>query len=392
MATLAAGLILLSSIHTSLAMESGRTNFLDHAPPGKVVDRHGKEDASPALQAVVKAANEATAQGERVCVYIPAGVYRIKSPPPMFFRAGCVVGDGSSQTVLKLDPEFKGDLFSWSEAWSPTTPGPTARGLKIEGDRKSPNIQNAFVFYDRNDEVFLDDIEVINLHGRALYSGVTKNVAQAYLRESHFRSLRFFQDGAPGIPVVEFNSAGIGKTDATNEITVSQLDIYGAAGPGLSIRNQGSGGVRDLVFQALRIEGLEAGDSSGDLLTIGDVKSSGNLNNIRLTDVELIDPQKGYCALRITAPPASPPPYQITFHGSIGGGAPYGDGLCIDAGRTSTFRLSGIHTLGKNVVIGPHVSQIVLDGGGLEATWSMYVDSSSIDGVTRPMFQPIRKP
>jgi hypothetical protein len=391
LAALAAGLILLSSPHASVATESGRMNLLDYAPPGKVVDRHGKDDAAPTLQAAVKAANEATAQGEKVCVYIPAGVYRIKSPPPMFFRAGCVVGDGSSQTILKIDPEFAGDLFSWSEAWWPTTPGPTVRSLKIEGDRKTANIQNALVFYDRNDQVFLDDIEVDNLHGRALYSGVTKNVPQAYIRESHFRSLRFFQDGLPGIPVVEFTSSGTGNIPASNEILISQLDIYGAAGPSLVIRNRGSGALRDLIFESLRIEGLESGDSPGDLLVIGDSAAAGKIFNIRLTNVELIDPQKNTCALRLTSAPGSQPPYQITFRGFIGGGASYGSGLCIDAGRTSTFSFSGIHSEKPNVVIGPHVGQILLDGGGQEAQWSMIIDKTSVDGVYHPALERLSK-
>jgi Pectate lyase superfamily protein len=391
LAALAVAVILLSTIHPSAAAESGRMNLLDYAPRGTTVDRHGKEDASPALQAVVKAANEATAQGEKVCVYIPAGVYRIKSPPPMFYRAGCVVGDGSSQTILKIDPEFAGDLFSWSEAWWPTTPGPTARGLKIGGDRKSTNLQNAFVFYDRNDQIFLDDIEVDNLHGRALFSGAPKTAPQAYMRESHLRSLRFLQDGAPGIPVVEFTSAGTGNIDATNEIAVSQLDIYGAAGPSLVIRNHGSGVVRNLTFESLRIEGPESGDAKGDLLDIGDTIAPGRVNSIHLTNVELIDPQKGFCALRITARPRTEAPYQLSFEGMIGGGAPHGNGICIDAGRSSTFRLSSLHTLGTNIVVGPHVSQIELDGGGAEPTWSTNIDPTSTDGITHPVLQRLER-
>jgi hypothetical protein len=223
------------------------------------------------------------------------------------------------------------------------------------------------------------------LHGRALYSGIVKNAPMAYMRESHFRSLRFFGDGAPGVPVVEFSSQGSGRIDATNEIRMSQVDIYGSRGPSFVIRNAGSGAVRNVTVDALRIEGLEAGKVEADLLTIGDPVMMGGVNNITMTNVELIDPYKGFAAVRLTAPPDGAAPYQITVQGSINGGVPAGQGLRIDAGRTSVFRFSGIHTFDTNVVIGPHVSGILLDGGGQEAHWTYNVDSTSLNGILTPM-------
>jgi hypothetical protein len=75
----------------------------------------------------------------------------------------------------------------------------------------------------------------------------------------------------------------------------------------------------------------------------------------------------------------------ITVRGFIGGGQPYGEGLCINAGRTSTFHLTGIHTLGTNVVIGPGVSEIVLDGGGQEKNWTISIDPASRSGISFPL-------
>ena len=63
---------------------------------------------------------------------------------------------------------------------------------------------------------------------------------------------------------------------------------------------------------------------------------------------------------------------------------PYGEGLCINAGRTSTFHLTGIHTIGTNVVIGPGVSQILLDGGGQEKNWTFSIDPASRSGISFP--------
>ncbi len=364
-----------------------RLNILDFGP----VDQAGVQDDSAALANVVTAANRYTEAGKPACVYIPAGIYRIVTPPPPFALAGCIEGDGSAQSILSIDARFTGDLFAWSEAWAATTPGPTVVGLQIRGDRTGQAQQNAFVFYDRNDNVYMSDVTVNDLHGRVLYSGVTRAKPQAYMRESHFTSLRFFNDGAPGVPVIEFNSQGTAESDATNEIRLSQVDIYGAAGPGLVIRNNGSSGVRNITFEALRIEGLQQkvfGASQGDLLAIGDPVMGGSVNNIRLTDVELIDAGSGYCAFRMSAPSPAQEPYQITMQGAIGGGQPYGQGLCISSGRSSVFRLSGIHSFGTNVVVGANVTQLVLDGGGQEASWSYSIDPTSVRGVSFPALSP----
>jgi hypothetical protein len=365
-----------------------RVNILDYGSDKAPVDRTGVADDSAALAKAIAVANIHTSVGKPGCVYIPAGRYRIVSPPPSFAFAGCVTGDGSSQTFIDIDPAFSGDLFTWSEAWTLTIPGPRIVGLTVQGSEVATEIQNAFVFFDRNDAVFMEDVAVNHLHGRALYSGITKHKREAYMRDSHLISLHFFNDGAPEVPVVEFSSEGSdAKTDATNEIRMSLVDIYGAVGPSFVIRNNGIGTVRDITLSGLRIEGLqqrEYGPSMGDLLRIGDPVMTGNVNNIRLTDVELINPDEGYCGLRMTAPSGYPAPYQITFQGFVGGGDPFGQGLCINAGRTSVFRLSGIYTLGTNVVIGPGVSQIVLDGGGQEAKWTYSIDPTSRNGVRFP--------
>ena len=271
-------------------------NIVDYSVSGTKVDSTGKTDVSAALAGAISAANEKTAKGEPACVYLPTGIYRISSPPPPFVRAGCVIGDGSSLSIINLDPTFAGDLFSWSEAWVVTTPGPRVVGLRIVGDKNAEPLQNAFVFYDRNDELYMDDIDVFDLHGRVLYSGVTKNAPNAYMRESHFRSLRFFGDGAPAVPVVEFNSRGIGQTDATNEIRMSQVDVYGSHGPSFVIRNEGTGVVRDITIDGLRIEGLERGGVAADLLTIGDPVMKGGVK-YHLDQSRTNRPVRGICSI-----------------------------------------------------------------------------------------------
>jgi hypothetical protein len=379
----------LALVSLSTAWASGRLSIMDYPPPGGIVDASGKADDSQALANVVKVANAVMAKGQPVCIYLPAGTYRITTAPPPFTGPGCVIGDGPAQSMLYVDSQFKGDLFSWSEAWLDRKPGAMVVGIKILGSRSSTASQNAFVFYDRNDEVLIENVDVSDLHGRALYSGVTKNASVAYMRESRMTLLRFFNDGAPGIPVVEFCSQGSGNVDATNEVRLTDVDIYGSNGPSFVIRNHGSGAIRDITIDNLRIEGTENGNVTADLLTIGDPSMKGNVNNVVLNSVELIDPYRGYAALRLTAAPGAAAPYQIAVQGSISGGAPNGQGLRIDAGRTSTFRFSGIHTLDTNVVIGSGVSGIVLDGGGQEEHWTYKIDPSSRHAVSVPTLRTL---
>src|SRR5215472_16918395 len=85
------------------AEAQGRLNILDYCQPGMPVDRQGKADASQAIINAIIAANTMTAKGEPACIYIPAGIFRIVSNPPQFARAGCVVGDGPTQSILNLD-------------------------------------------------------------------------------------------------------------------------------------------------------------------------------------------------------------------------------------------------------------------------------------------------
>ena len=347
-------------------------------------------DATTALQNAIYAANRLTAHGEPACVYIPTGRYLITKPMPEFARAGCIQGNGSTQSIITVDCDFSGDLLSWSEAWSITTAGPRVQGLRIMGCTKSEKIANALVFYDRIDKAFIDDVEIDDFRGRALYSGIVKHTSQAYMRESQMRNLRFFNDGAPDVSVLEFNSQGETGVDGTNEVSVSQLDIYGSNGPSITIKNESAGSVRDLTFSSTRIEGKESGNVKADLIDISQANSGGSLHSISLFGLELIDPYIGYAAMRISST-TGPAPYNINVYGWIGGGVPRGQGLQIDAGRSSQFHFSAMHTYGTNFVIGPYVTQILIDGAGLEDHWTFKIDPTSKEGVSHYTVEQLKK-
>lgn len=377
---------------------ANRFNILDFAPAGQAIDRAGSMDVSDALAKAVEAANAMTHFAkdhppQPACIYIPAGIYRVSKPPPMFKGAGCVIGDGSAQTILNLSPEFVGDLFAWSEAWIVyKTSGATARGLRINGSQQARAAQNALMFYDRNDNVTLDDLYINDVPGRAIGIGLLKPIGsagQAYIRESNFRSLRVFGCGRADVPAVEIASQGTGHLDGTNEVSTSQLDIFAAKGVSLVIRNSSTGVVRDLKFDALRIEGGGGdGPGQGDLLQIGDPNMRGGVGHLSFTNLELIDPNPGYAAVRITAaPPPAEAPARIYLQGYIGGGLSKGEGLRIDRGTLIEAILNQIRTDGTNVAIGPDVKDVVLDGGGAEKQWTISIDPSSRSAVQVPVRQ-----
>jgi hypothetical protein len=370
-------------------------SILDFAPSGESVDQSGVRDTAQALGAAIRAANGFTLYSpahpaEPACVFIPAGVYRVSAALPEFVGAGCLIGEGSAQSVIIIDPKMSGDVFVWSEAWSAyRTSGATVRGIQIKGVPPALGRQNALMFYDRNDSVTLEDVLITDVPGRAIGTGILKpkgSAGQAYIRESHFRDVWIWRCGASHVPAFEFATQGTGTEDGTNEISLARIDIYGSRGPSLVVRNNSAHGViRDLKFESLRIEGLEAGTYDGDLLDIGDPQMAGLIGNLTFTNLELIDPYIGQSAVRIASSAAAGSgPARIFIQGFIGGGIPKGFGLRIDNGSSIRAVLSEIRSSGTNVTIGPKVSDIVLDGGGAERSWTYQIDPSSAGAVLTP--------
>ena len=333
-------------------------------------------DDSAALYAAVGVANNRMARGQYACIYVPGGNYLIGSTAaPVSFaqgRPGCIVGDGPTHTEFSLTGAFGGDFLSWSESWGSGTnvPGATAMGFRVDGTLGAAAQQNALVMYDRMDNVVLDDIDVWTLPGRALYSGAAKNTAQGYMRESHhINNIRAFFAGLPGAPAIEFTSSGgAASGDATNELTMRGIDIFGSNGPSFVLRAPTGQTIRNIKVDGLRIEGLQNGTTAADLLTIGDATMGGQIHDVLITNYEGVDPYTGYPAVRLTAASGSVAPYNILVQGMVGGGLPNGIGLEIDQGRASRFHVAGLNsTTGKNLILGANVGpNLTIDANGAE--------------------------
>jgi hypothetical protein len=376
----------------------GMIELANMASSAQVLDPTGKRDMSALLAAAVATSNQQSAPIDghlRLphCIHIPVGVFRIKVPPGPFHGAGCVVGEGSGQSIFQLDNSFSGDMFVWSESWyAAQNWGAQLRGVSILGaGRDTQHVQNAIMLYDRNDHVTLEDLHIEYLPGRAISSGKLRPYAsagQAYLRESHWRNICVFRSGTAELPAVEFTSEGGGHVDGSNEIRVSQLDIYGSPGLSLVIRNSSATGiVRDLSFTDLRIEGTEKATSGDDLLRIGDRAMRGPVGHLFFSGLELIDPPPGAAALRLTsADPARHEPARIMIQGFIGGGLANGAGLVVESGEFIIAQLNQIRTKGPQLVVGPLVRNLVLDGGGAEQDWTGEIAPQA----AREVFTPSR--
>lgn len=330
--------------------------------------------------------------------YIPSGTYLISSPLPLITAPIGIYGAGPFKTWLLVSTSMTGDLFSVSECWFkanyngnsvvfPQSAGVLFSGFSVAGTR-GVNTQNVFVFYDRNDCVRMDDVSVFFMNGRGLYFGVTKSVSIAYVRESRFSNLRFFNCGGTNLPVIEFNSQGGG--DATNEIDVNSVDIFAPWGVGLVIRSNGTS-IRDMKFFQLRIEGL-LGSTTTDLLRVGDPVLTGNINNIYFQQCELLNPQSGFCAFRTTASSGSTKPFEIHYHGQVAGGAPPGKGIIIDYGRDLRLDITHMNTTDTNLTVAATTqtgTNIIIDADGQESIWTTSIDASAaanVLAITRHQF------
>jgi hypothetical protein len=355
----------------------------------------GQTDDSAAIAAAAAAAAASSAAGRPATLYFPGGVYRLVTPLPTWTVMVSIRGEGPGRSVVLVDGALSGDVFSWSEVWmgggnygsdtiSPLTTqraGVEVKGIRIAGSRATTHLQNAFVFYDRADLIFMKDVEVVNLTGRTLHTGILRRTTQSYMRESRFEGLRFVGCGSAGAPVVDFNSQGNGA--GTNEVTVDALEILAPYGTGIVIHSNGNpeGGIR---FAGLRIEGSE--NTTADLVQLGDAALNGVVASIDFAATELINPPAGFAAIRLVARNATP--YAIRFQGKIGGEAANGKGIAIDSGRRLFFDLTDLQTRDVNVTVASSktvAGPIVLDGHGQEAGWTRAIDPSSIRNVFRPV-------
>jgi len=345
---------------------------------------YGTDDSQALKDSIDTAAASFTA-GKPAYVFIPTGNYLIDavSTPLMWSGLG-IVGEGAYKTNIIIGANYIGDLFAWDEAWagdaggghlngtvgmvSNLKTGPKAIGFGVWGNRAAATQQNVLMFYDRSDQVLVDDVDINYVTGHCMKSGVRKLPDYpASMRESQIGHMRCFVAGGPGIAAIEFLTEGSG--DATDEIHIEEINIYANQGDGLLFRNASPTGdpMRNIYINKLRIEGQQWGEG-GDLLRFGDPAMSGPITGVFINQLQLTTPYPNKASLRLTGP--GDIYFLSVASGQITSGLPMGYGVVLERGRNLSFHFSDIYSWNTNFVMGPGVGPVSLDGDGREPLWT----------------------
>lgn len=322
-------------------------------------------DDTDAFASAINAANAAFTAGASSKVIIPPGLYIIGGTTlPTFNHGGQIYGAGNTRSMVMVAPSYSGDLFSWSDAWQSSntalylgdTPNltmakyaPAVVGLGITATRRTANTVHAFQFYDRTDQLLLDNVDVWNINGSALRFGYLRDFTQAYLRESVVSQIRVYNCGTSSYPAVDVNADGAAAS--SNQVDWDTVNIYGSQGVGLALRAASGATLGEFKFSKLRVEGKEWNPKNvqRDLIRIGDDVYTGQVNSVNMYGVELVNPYVGGSAMKLIG--SANPPYLIQVAAmTIGtGNVASGHGLHIVNGRTSRFEIFGVNTYGAEV-------------------------------------------
>jgi hypothetical protein len=336
----------------------------------------GTTDDTAALRAAIAAINTSFLSGTHLVLRVPAGSYVIKNTggamtPFAPGVPGAIVGDGPHKTYFKLDTTFVGDLFSWSEAWqgnayvsgilpSADKCGAMATGFTVFGSTSAASQQNIFRFYDRNDYVFMSDIDAHFINGQFFSCGRVLNQPQAYIRESQFRNLRAFYCGTSTQPAVEISSTTASGSDATNEVAFFGLNVFNSAGRGVVISNPNNfSSTRLIKFFQLRSE-----NNTGDAVSIGLSSDVGSVSAISVYGLEVPNIKTGTYGLNINNS-GSNLPYAISVTDAlIGSGSDAGGGIAINAANGVAISVANIAVAGIPVTLGPNANAFTISQQG----------------------------
>jgi hypothetical protein len=332
---------------TLAAQHSDRINVKDFGATG-----NGTTDDSPAITAAINRCLSVGALGQRMAIYFPAGTYRIVETLPVINGVPCgVIGDGVTRSIIAPDITYSGDVLAFSNTWgAPSSSayaynlttiafGSAVRNIGIQGNLNATNTQTGIHFYDRNQEVLLENVDVQFLHGSGIILGDVLNTAFGYVSESSFVNIRLANVGiSGGAAAMEITGSGTG--DSTNQLYFDNLNIF-SNGPSLRIRNANTTGkaLGPIRFSGLRVEHpLTA--SVGDSLIIGDLTMAGGISSIYIDHFIGNASYAGSATIKLLAASSASAPFDVRIKGGILTGA--GTGIDVEAGSNLSFEMSQI--------------------------------------------------
>lgn len=391
-----------------LALLSAPASAWVHGVAGQIfpVTCNGVDDSTAINTAIDQAISAIGSNASKAGIAIPSGLCLYKTPHATMTKPVSIYGNGALQSIIKLDKSLSGTAFSWSDVWYGTniltnppnllasTAGVHIEGVSVQADTTASTQQNAFIFYDRADNVFIEDVHCYWVPGLCLQFGITKNQVEAYVRESRVYGLYAYQCGLNSglVATVEINSTGSGEVSNTNEFYAT--NIFGSHGPGLVIRSQNSGTahVSGFHFYGLRVEGKQNSPAGygGDLIQIGDTVQSGDVSTLYFDGVTLISPYTGYASFKTEAANATQGNnmYEINAKDmNIGPGL--GNGIDLEAGRNMRFEVMEMSVSGTQLTVGPNTggimaAPITFDRNNLSSSWTTSIDASMSSNVFKP--------
>lgn len=357
----------------------------------------GTADDSASINAAIDLALASFAAGNRAAVYFPVGNCTYVTPHAVMTYPVSFFGAGSLLSTITLDPSISGNVFAWSGTiWdaninsnppniTTTLAGVHIHGISIRGDLTSANQQNAIMFLDGADFVFIDDLQCYSVPGKFLSFGESSLTTRGWLRESRIRNVQARRCGLTGVPTVTFTSGSAGG-DTTNSVMVHSLNIISPAGVGLYFANNLTSKNTGLMdFFGVRIEA-----GYDNLLQIGDGTSAGAVSSLNFSGLTLVNPASGKAAISFQAANSTVGGKMTDFNFSdvnITTGS--GNGIDIEAGKIMVFRHVQQEISGTNLIVGP-ASQgvggpIIIDKINRTASiWTTSIDATS----TGFLFQP----
>jgi hypothetical protein len=280
--------------------------------------------------------------------------------------------DGSSATA------FDGASYAFSELYSPSLTG----GIMIVGDRTAPATQVGMAFCGSSYFAEIHDYTFRNLPGTGLLYGCATQagngapaVPQSHNRESRFYSIRGFNSGysltgsSTNYAAIDINTQNTDSTKQAgmDDVGFDNVELFGNHGTGIIIHAAGvNGAIGDVNFTGrLRVEGLAPDGTplTGNLIQIGDTNPAmdGSVHDISFpTGLQLIDPYLTNAAILVTTYSSGGVaigsiPFNITTASGteISGGAPYGNGVDIEACNRCVFDILFIGVAGYAYSQGP---------------------------------------